>query len=100
MAAPIRRTDITEGLTEKGLYWSGATLLGALIGFLIFIYVCVVFFTLGSIPGFTFLASVITIFSGVQLFSLGLIGEYLARVFERSSGRPRYAIQARLGGGA
>ena len=30
----------------------------------------------GSVPGFTFLASIITIFSGVQLFSLGIIGEY------------------------
>jgi undecaprenyl-phosphate 4-deoxy-4-formamido-L-arabinose transferase len=57
-----------------------------------------VYFTEGSIPGFSFLASAITIFSGVQLFALGIIGEYLARVFERSSGRPPYAIQKRIGG--
>jgi hypothetical protein len=38
MAAPIRRTDITESLTEKGLYWSGATLLGIIVGFLIWNY--------------------------------------------------------------
>ena len=79
-----------------------ASLLGfffTLFGFLIFIYVLTVYFTQGSIPGFSFLASVITIFSGVQLFALGIIGEYLARVFQRSSGRPRYAIQERMGGG-
>jgi undecaprenyl-phosphate 4-deoxy-4-formamido-L-arabinose transferase len=35
----------------------------------------------------------VTIFSGVQLFALGIIGEYLARMFERSSGRPPYVIQ-------
>jgi len=79
-----------------------ASLLGfffTLVGFLIFMYVLTVYFTQGSIPGFSFLASVITIFSGVQLFALGIIGEYLARVFQRSSGRPRYAVQERLGGG-
>jgi undecaprenyl-phosphate 4-deoxy-4-formamido-L-arabinose transferase len=32
------------------------------------------------VPGFTFLASVIVIFSGVQLFTLGIMGEYLARM--------------------
>ena len=55
-------------------------------------YVLTVYFTLGSIEGFPFLASTITIFSGVQLFALGIIGEYLARVFERTGGRPTYTI--------
>ena len=32
-----------------------------------------------SVPGFTFLASTVVIFSGAQLFALGIIGEYLAR---------------------
>jgi glycosyltransferase involved in cell wall biosynthesis len=79
-----------------------ASLLGflfTLVGIGILLYVIVIYFTLGSIPGFSFLASVMTIFGGVQLFALGIIGEYLARVFERSSGRPRYAIRERLGGG-
>jgi undecaprenyl-phosphate 4-deoxy-4-formamido-L-arabinose transferase len=69
-----------------------------IIGFLVLMYVLTTYFALGSIPGFTFLASVITIFSGVQLFALGIIGEYLARLFERSSGRPPYAVRERLGG--
>jgi undecaprenyl-phosphate 4-deoxy-4-formamido-L-arabinose transferase len=42
----------------------------------------------GSVPGFPFLASVIAIFSGAQLFALGIIGEYLARMHFRSMGRP------------
>src|SRR5579864_1983638 len=33
-----------------------------------------------SVPGFPFLASVIAIFSGAQLFTLGILGEYLARM--------------------
>jgi glycosyltransferase involved in cell wall biosynthesis len=63
-----------------------------IFGFFVFLYVLTVYFTLGSIPGFPFLASTITLFSGVQLFALGIIGEYLARVFERTGGRPTYTI--------
>ena len=46
----------------------------------------------GSVPGFSFLASIIAIFSGAQLFSLGIIGEYLARMHARSMQHPTYAI--------
>ena len=63
-----------------------------LIGFGILVYVLTIFFTVGSIPGFPFLASSITIFGGVQLFALGILGEYLGRVFDRTGGRPPYAI--------
>ena len=47
----------------------------------------------GSIPGFPFLASVIAIFSGAQLFALGIIGEYLARMHTRSLDRPAYVVR-------
>jgi glycosyltransferase involved in cell wall biosynthesis len=46
----------------------------------------------GSVPGFPFLASIITIFSGAQLFSLGIIGEYLARMHFRMMDRPPYVV--------
>lgn len=63
-----------------------------ILGFTIFLYVLGIYFFVGSIPGFPFLASIISIFSGIQLFSLGIIGEYLARVFDRSIDRPPYVI--------
>ncbi len=47
----------------------------------------------GSVPGFPFLASVIAIFSGVQLLTLGIIGEYLARLYLRTMGRPIYIVE-------
>lgn len=47
----------------------------------------------GSVPGFPFLASIIAIFSGVQLFSLGIIGEYLARMHFRIMEKPTYVIR-------
>ncbi|MDQ2805856.1 MAG: glycosyltransferase, partial [Chloroflexota bacterium] len=47
----------------------------------------------GSVPGFPFLASIIAIFSGAQMFALGIIGEYLARIHFRTMDRPPYAVR-------
>jgi len=47
----------------------------------------------GSVPGFPFLASIIAIFSGAQLFALGIIGEYLARMHFRSMQKPPYVVR-------
>jgi glycosyltransferase involved in cell wall biosynthesis len=51
-----------------------------------------------SVPGFPFLAATISIFSGIQLFILGIIGEYLARMYNRSLDRPTYVAQTEIGG--
>jgi undecaprenyl-phosphate 4-deoxy-4-formamido-L-arabinose transferase len=75
-----------------------ASILGFLFtifGVFFLLYILFTYFTLGSVPGFSFLASTIIIFSGVQLFALGIIGEYLARIFDRSYGRPTYQISKR-----
>jgi len=47
----------------------------------------------GSVPGFPFLASLIAIFSGAQLFTLGILGEYLARIHVRLMSRPIYSVR-------
>jgi len=47
-----------------------------------------------KIPGFTFLASIIVIFSGAQLLALGIFGEYLARIHFRMMERPAYVVSA------
>ena len=53
-------------------------LLFMLFGVGILIHVLPRYFLTGSgVPGFPFLASIIAIFSGAQLFALGIIGEYL-----------------------
>jgi undecaprenyl-phosphate 4-deoxy-4-formamido-L-arabinose transferase len=49
----------------------------------------------GAVPGFTFMTSVISIFSGAQLFTLGIIGEYLARMHFRLMDKPPYTIDCR-----
>lgn len=64
-----------------------------LFGIGVLVYVVGRYFLEGSIPGFPFLASMIAIFSGAQLFALGVIGEYLARMHFRTMNRPAYAIR-------
>ncbi len=67
-----------------------------IFGIGILTYTVVRTFLEGSIPGFPFLASIISIFSGAQLFSLGIIGEYLARIFNRSMNHPSYIIDTTI----
>ena len=74
--------------------------LASMVGFLFTIFgigilfwvVGLYFITGSSIPGFPFLASIIAIFSGAQLFALGIFGEYLARIHFRTMDRPPYVV--------
>jgi undecaprenyl-phosphate 4-deoxy-4-formamido-L-arabinose transferase len=68
-----------------------------LFGVAILVLVVVRSFTEESVPGFPFLASIIAIFSGVQLLTLGVIGEYLARMHVRVMDRPAYAVRREVG---
>jgi len=52
----------------------------------------------GAVPGFSFLACTIAIFSGVQLLMLGVFGEYLARIHFRTMDRPSSIIREIRGG--
>jgi undecaprenyl-phosphate 4-deoxy-4-formamido-L-arabinose transferase len=78
-----------------------ASLIGfafTLVGALILVWVVGRYLWLGySFPGFPFLASVIAIFAGAQLFALGIIGEYLARVHLRIMGRPTGLVRETVG---
>ena len=62
------------------------------VGILAFVVVRYLMQGSGSAPGFPFLASIIAIFSGAQLFALGIMGEYLARMHFRMMERPTYAV--------
>lgn len=46
-----------------------------------------------SVAGYPSLAIMIAFFSGTQLLSLGVMGEYLGRLHLRSMGKPRYVIR-------
>jgi undecaprenyl-phosphate 4-deoxy-4-formamido-L-arabinose transferase len=73
----------------------------SLLGFAATVFgACVLVFVIGrywlqgsTVPGFPFLASLITLLSGAQLFAIGVIGEYLARMHFRMMERPPYAVR-------
>lgn len=68
-----------------------------LLGLALLVWVIVQYF-LGAteVPGFTTLAAVISLFSGVQLIALGMIGEYVGRQHFRSMRRPMYVVRPEL----
>src|SRR5690606_13509775 len=60
-------------------------------------YTLIVKFFYGEVPtGFTSLLITITMFSGVQLLSLGILGEYVVRIFFQVKQRPLFVIKNRI----
>lgn len=65
-----------------------------IFGIMILIFVLYgYFFGDRRVPGFAFIASIVAIFSGAQLLALGIIGEYLGRMYQRSMDRPTYVVK-------
>jgi len=70
--------------------------LGAVIAMLAFLYVIFIIvdsIVVGSVPGYPSLMAAVMFFGGVQLLSIGLVGEYVGRIFHETKGRPIYIIE-------
>ncbi len=79
---------------------SALGLLASLVGFALLAYVLVRFFFYWSfVPGFSFLAAAITLFSGIQMLCIGVLGEYMGRIHFRRMGRPPYMVRDAQGRG-
>jgi len=74
------------------------TIAGCVLGLVGFLVLCWVlfmhFFGSSSVAGFTFLASLISLMGGMQLVCMGIIGQYLGRIYDRSMGKPIYQIKS------
>ncbi len=74
-----------------------ATLVGVLVSLLAFIYMVYVFVKAllfgDPVAGYPTLMTVILFLGGVQLLTIGIIGEYLARVFNEVKQRPVYFVR-------
>ncbi len=77
--------------TNLGCLASVLALLG--IGYALFLRV----FTSTWVEGWTALMIAVLFMGGVQLLCLGVIGEYLGRIYEQSKGRPLYVVRERIG---
>lgn len=75
------------------------TFIGFLICLLSFVFLCYVIYNWsakGTIVGWASLVTIITIFSGVQMVSLGIIGEYMAKIFIEVKNRPHYIVESKI----
>ncbi len=75
-----------------------ATLLGFVISTLAFIAIPIVVIlrVLGSyLPGFSALTIVVLLLGGIELIAIGIIGEYVGRIYDEVKGRPLYLVRAR-----
>lgn len=76
------------------------TTFGFVIAFLSLIGIIwsVIAFALGkTVAGWASLVTIIFFFSGIQLLSLGVIGEYIGKIYLETKARPRFIIEKRAG---
>ena len=65
---------------------------GALLSLFLIAWAVIGRFVGGTVPGWTSLVATVGLFGAVQLLCLGLLGEYVARLFVASQARPTYLI--------
>ena len=90
-------TDFVNGITSYSLkpLYIGIFFgfLSIIISVLLIIYALYLKFNNLAVPGSTSIIIAISFFSGILLFTLGVIGIYLARIFEQTKGRDLYVIK-------
>jgi dolichol-phosphate mannosyltransferase len=75
-----------------------ATLLGFLISTLAFVAIPVVIIlrvTGSYLPGFSSITIAVLLLGGIQLIAIGIIGEYVGRIYDEVKGRPLYLVRAK-----
>jgi undecaprenyl-phosphate 4-deoxy-4-formamido-L-arabinose transferase len=90
--------DMVVALTELPLKIAtfGGMFLGV-VGFVLALFYFVRYLVYGfNVPGFATIVILITFFSGVQLFALGILGEYVGRMNREVKNKPEYIIRDEL----
>jgi glycosyltransferase involved in cell wall biosynthesis len=78
--------------------WSYLGLVVAVFAFLYMMFLMVRTLIFGiDVPGYASLMVVVLFIGGIQLIGLGVLGEYLARIFEEVKARPLYVVRERQG---
>lgn len=68
------------------------------LAFLLIIYTLVSYFSGNTVPGWSSSLIATCLIGGIQLVSLGVIGEYVGKIYLETKSRPRYIISERTGG--
>jgi glycosyltransferase involved in cell wall biosynthesis len=78
-----------------------ATYFGFSVALIAFIYaIIIIFLTLffgRDVPGYPSLITVVLFLGGVQLFAIGILGEYIGRMYDEVKQRPLYLIRSKYG---
>lgn len=86
--------DAITSFSTKPLKIAGV--LGFILSAVGFVYLIVVlyqhFFTNSTEPGWTSLVAISLLFNGITLSLLGVLGEYIGRIYEETKGRPLYLV--------
>jgi glycosyltransferase involved in cell wall biosynthesis len=75
---------------------SGVGLLVSLLALLMLFWSIVVKIIGGAIPGWTSTVAPLYLLGGVQLLFLGIVGEYIGKIYTEVKKRPRYIIQEKI----
>ena len=88
-----------EGITSLSIkpirFITGFGILIAILSFFMIIYTFIGYFAGNTVPGWASMSSIILFMSGVQLICLGIIGEYIGKIYLETKHRPRYIISER-----
>lgn len=66
------------------------------ISFIVLIYALIVKLTGNAVSGWTFIIFSIWLVAGIQMLSLGIIGEYIGKIYQETKKRPKYIIEKEL----
>jgi polyisoprenyl-phosphate glycosyltransferase len=91
-----------DGITSFSLLplkvWSYVGLLLSLLAFIYATFLVIRTLILGvDVPGYASIMVAVLFLGGVQLMTLGIIGEYLGRIYEEVKGRPLYLVRDSYG---
>lgn len=93
--------DAITSFSGAPLRWvTGAGFLIAFVGTLLFVYVVVnrLMNPEGYEPGWATLVAMLVFLGGIQLISIGMVGQYVSRIYEESKKRPLYCVQEVIAG--
>ena len=90
-----------DGITSLSVkpirFITGLGVLVAFISFIFMIWAAVDFFLGNTVAGWSSTICVVSFIGGIQLIALGIIGEYVGKIYLEVKARPRYIISERVG---
>jgi glycosyltransferase involved in cell wall biosynthesis len=94
-------TGVTAFTNAPLRLWSAVGVVIAVFALAFGVWIVIEHFLYGSeVPGWATLVTSVMFFSGVQLLSIGILGEYVGRIFDEVKQRPVYLVGSEFGQGA